>query len=120
MAPVLILKRKWADLILEGTKTIEVRGTSCPSKVNRDVYIYVSGSSQISGFVRITQCEGPVDVARFRSTEHLHLLNRDSAFLQGMPLPYKRTYLWHLSDATLIEPFPFQPPRGAIVWTKFI
>ena len=116
---VLILQLEWANLILEGTKTVEVRGTACTSKVGRVVYITRSGESEIVGSVKITKCEGPVDLTRFRNAEHLHLVNRDHKFIHGKDLPYKHTYLWHLSDAMYIEPFHFKRPRGAIVWAKY-
>ncbi len=50
----LIIKPKWADLILSGDKTIEIRGSR--TKIRGEIGIIKSGSKKVFGTVELMDC----------------------------------------------------------------
>ena len=50
---VLIIKPEWLALILEGIKTLEIRGTAT-TKVGQIIYLAASGDAQLVASCRVT------------------------------------------------------------------
>lgn len=112
----LIILKRHGERILNGEKTVEVRGTPA-----REGWIWLTFSGpvhDIRGRVYLTHCDGPIDFKRFEETRGLHLVQAGQA-INGSPsdqsLPYKETYLWHLKDAQW-ESRPHTRKRGQVVW----
>lgn len=109
----LIVKPKWARLIVSGKKTMEIRGHRT-SKYYEPFYILESGTNMAIG---IAECCGYVSVFDAEMWEHYkgcHLVT-DKAFSD---LPYKKVFGWQIQNAMPIEPFRYKHPHGAVIWVK--
>ena len=118
---VLIVKKTFADLLVDGKKTGEVRSR----RTMKRGLVYVSasgkgGAETVIGLVHIVDCEGPVSVERYKELAGVHLVTPGSGF--GPPdggLPYKRTYVWHVSGAQRLDhPLPC-PRKHCVTWATF-
>ena len=104
---ILVLRREWLQMILDGDKTMEVR--SMPLKAG--VYFLgcngiIHGSCMLGDAVRI-------DTRRhWRSLFHHHRVS-------GYSLPYKRTFGLPVSDVRRARAVRYLHPRGAIGLVKF-
>lgn len=111
-AAILLLKPEWRDLILDGRKTWEIRGSRCNKPSGTDVFLGNKG--KVFGKATFVGCEGPLTVARYAEGQTKHLVQHE----EGAPLPYKdNTYAWALSDPVRFDrPVPFHHKKGAIIW----
>ena len=70
---ILIIQQPWIDLILNGYKTLEIRGKQCVNKVGQRIYLALSGGGGILlGSVEFIACHGPLSRAEWaaRGEEH--------------------------------------------------
>lgn len=106
----LVIKGKWLDLILNGRKTWEIRGTS--THVRRVVRLAQSGTGHLVGEARVTNC---FCIDREDLPNHT-----DKHCIQDVSIvTYRRIYAWVLQDAMRYpEPTPYKHPRGAITWVR--
>tara|TARA_B110000008_G_scaffold273776_1_gene308568 strand:+ start:297 stop:698 length:402 start_codon:yes stop_codon:yes gene_type:complete len=113
-ASILIVKEKYADMLLSGYKTMEIRGMSCKKKVGETVYIAKSGTQQIFGCVIFQGCYGPLSDEDIINYQDLHRVYET-------PINwYKKTYGWSFSCPIVFEnSIPYKKKRGAIVWVKY-
>jgi hypothetical protein len=114
--PVLVVQKPWICKLLDGEKTLELRGTVCRKPANTIVYLSESGTGAISGCARFVGCNGPLDretlVARFGE----HRVTPD--VLDA--INYKRVYGWNFVDAARATvPIPYAVKPGSIVWRKY-
>ena len=100
--PVLIVRKKWADLILDGAKSVEIRGRPCHKRGR--VYLSASGPGggpEAVGHVQLDSCVELRDRAEFERLAPLHLLTGDvggsGPAAVASALPYARTYAYRLS-----------------------
>tara|TARA_B100000945_G_C20327484_1_gene570717 strand:+ start:197 stop:559 length:363 start_codon:yes stop_codon:yes gene_type:complete len=108
---ILIIKPYWANLILNGEKTMEIRSCSCKNKVNKRIYISKSGTQQIFGSVFLKSCIGPLSSDEFHAHKDLHRVETTM---------YKKNYGWIFSDVTVFDnPIPYKHKKGAIIWLKY-
>ena len=100
---ILVLKDRWLHMILNGEKTMEIRG--CRLRPGR----YLLGSSGlIRGEVLL---HPPLQI----KTEGDWASLRPLHCVLGRKLPYKKTWGIPVSDATNFpEPVPYNHPRGAV------
>ena len=108
----LLVKQQWADTILSGGKTWEVRG--CRTTVRGRIHLAQSGTGTLVGEVRITDCI-PVTRATLarRAKEH-----RITSVL-GVVAKYRRIYAWVLADAVRYSsPIAYRHPLGAVSWVR--
>ena len=57
---ILIIQQPWIDLILDGRKTLEIRGRPCKKERER-IYLALSGGGGIvTGSVDYVRCHGPL------------------------------------------------------------
>lgn len=120
--PVIILLPQWAELILDGTKTAEVRGQNTHKRGT--VLISRSGEKSIVGSVDIVECEGPVTKERFEELREMHRvegsIQTTTAHAEDHEMPYKKTFIYHLKNPIRFEtPIPFERKSGPVTWARY-
>ena len=111
-ASILIIQRPWIDLILDGYKTIEVRGGVCNKKKGERIYLALSGAGGlILGSAVFVACHGPFTSAEWEARGDQHCV-------AGEALPYGgRTHGWELQKPERFkEPVPYAVKAGCVVW----
>ena len=107
----LVIKPNWADLILDGVKTWEIRGSA--TKHRGPVYIIKSGSGEIFGAARLVECR-PFTIDDYHECGYFHQLNNISLFTR-----YNQPWAWVFEDAVRFkEPLSYQHPQGAVIWVN--
>ena len=119
----LVLRAEWAEKILSGSKTMELRGTSTSKRCH--VAIAVAGTGQLVGQVRIADsvllaCRNPKtkmleDIPPYglEATQDMHLVE-DPAVLN-----YKKVYGWRLEDVQAYDPpRDYRHTRGCVGWVR--
>ena len=117
IASALILQPHWAELLLTGIKTWELR--SVPTSKRERVAIAVSGTGKLMGEVSIIDCVKvmengvsllPLPLEKF---QHLHCVPDLRMF------PYTTVYVWVVTDPLRYEePKTYTHKQGAIVWVS--
>jgi hypothetical protein len=108
---VLIIKEPWLELILEGKKTWEIRGTR--TKKRGVIHLARSGGgSIILGSALLTDC---ISLSR----EELKK-NKDKHCIPDMRgIDYSTIHAWVLKDVRRYKkPLQYKHARGAIIWVK--
>lgn len=108
----LIIKSPAIDAILDGVKTIEVRG--CSTKIRGRIVLLQSGTQKALGTVEVVGCD-VMTLEEYNNWDYRKLLKRDSVD----QLPYKKTYKWYLKNPIKFETsIPYKHPNGAIIWVN--
>jgi hypothetical protein len=110
---ILIIQEPWIDLILDGRKTLEIRGKPCKKERER-IYLALSGGGGIIlGSVEFVRCHGPLSSDEWASMAQQHCVG-------GGTLPYGRsTYAWEMrSPIKFAEPVQYAHKPGIVVWAK--
>ena len=111
--PLLVVKEPWASMLLDGRKTMEIRGSACRKEEGTVVHIAKSGTSLVYGSVRFVRCVGPLSDSDFEALHPSHLAN-------GEVCSYPKKYGWVFDTPVLWEePVPYTHPQGAIGWVKW-
>ncbi|MEC0091460.1 ASCH domain-containing protein [Paenibacillus macquariensis] len=106
----LIIKPKWADLILSGKKTWEIRDRQ--THILGTIGIIKSGSGLIYGTVDLVDCM-LLTPAMYGLSSEEHRIPSD------VPVTYKQPYAWVLKNPiTYPEPRPYKHPQGAVIWVE--
>ena len=88
----LVVRRPWVDLIVDGVKTWELRGSA--TRIRGAIALIEAGTGTIVGTARLVGVE------------------------EG-DLPYAQTYAWVLRGARrLPSPVPYDHPSGAVIWVR--
>lgn len=109
MERAFVVKEHWGNLILNGSKLWEIRGTG--TQIRGRVGVIFSGSGMIQGSVEITGSSLLLkeDFDMFKKYHHIQ-----GSFEE---LPYKEPHIWYLKDAVRFsEPIPYEHPQGAVIW----
>lgn len=107
----LIVKDKWADLILSGQKTWEIRGSRTHKRGT--IGIIKSGSGKVFGTVELIDCI-PCTVGRFMAYKEKHCIKE-----QKMAFHYNQAWAWVVKNPVIFsEPVPYSHPQGAVIWVK--
>lgn len=107
----LIVKPKWADLILNGEKTIELRGTS--TKIRGKIGIIKSKTGQIFGEVEI------IDSIELTEEMFNKLKDEHKVYCTRAEIPYKKLYGWILKNPTVYEkPKNYTHKQGCVIWVN--
>ena len=110
---ILIVKPKWAELILSGQKTWEIRGSNTNKR--GIIGIAESGTGKVYGEVELIDST-PLDLKGFFIGQKWHKL--DIAWTE-LWTRYKTPYAWELRNAKRYdEPKPYNHPKGAVIWVK--
>jgi len=109
----LIIKSKWADMILSGVKTWEIRGSQTHQRGR--IAIIKSGTGKIYGTVDLVDCvplHGPDDVNLILSSQSKHHVPLGA-------IPYRKPWAWVLQNPIVYpEPVPYNHPQGAVIWVN--
>ncbi|WP_394217627.1 ASCH domain-containing protein [Halobacillus trueperi] len=106
----LLIKEPWIDMILNGEKTWEIRGTN--TKQRGTVGLIKSGTGQVFGTVEIVDSRPLTKADYEKSTNHHGIPEEDCK-----QMPYKQTHAWVLQNPVLYEkPIAYTHPRGAVIW----
>lgn len=106
----LIIRRPWINLLLDGTKSWEIRGAR--TTIRGTIALIQSGSGLIMGTAELINCLAltPDD---YRKAEALHRIPQTD----DCRLPYPRIYAWVLDrPQRLAAPVPYRHPQGAVIW----
>lgn len=107
----LIVKPKWLNLILDGKKDLEIRG-SLTNKRGR-IGLIESGSGEIKGFVDIV-CSYPIDRDLFEANRSRHCIDAEYD-----KLPYQKPCAWVFQNPVRFKkPIKYKHPQGAVIWVK--
>ena len=102
----MVLQLEWLQRILNGEKTVELRGQ--PAK--RGIVWLVRGH-RVYGHAKITRCE-QIGLVEFQKLRGQHRVDVEA-------LPYKRTHaLWLSNVETLPQPVVFVKRWGCIGWAR--
>lgn len=105
----LIVLPYWADEILSGRKTLEIRGRN--TKIRGPVAIIKSGTSKVYGIVNISNSQ-QISEKQYISERPKHLIKN-----QWSELPYNNVYGWSVSSARMFKkPVNIEVKQGCIIW----
>jgi hypothetical protein len=109
----LVVKKKWLDLILAGSKDWEIRG--CSAQRRGWFHFAESGSGgKLVGRARLVDCLN-LSKESFMKNFHRH---RVPSWAQ---VKYKSVYAWVLKEAERFErPFKYDHTQGAVIWVKVL
>ena len=103
----LVVEGEWLNLILQGHKTWEIRGT--PTKKRQVIQLARSGSGLLLGQARITDCLR-IDLDDMAKHNDKHCMCYHT---------YPKIYAWVLKDVKKhAVPKPYKHPHGAINWVN--
>jgi hypothetical protein len=103
-----IVRQPWADLILDGLKTWEIRGNNC--KIRGLVGIVCHG--KWIGTVEIIDSI-PLDLEAFLKSMDKHQVRDKNKLF------YKNTYAWVLTNAVRFpEPKSYIHKMGCVIWVN--
>ncbi len=106
----LIIKSPWIDLILQGKKTWEIRGSN--TSIRGRIGLIQSGTGMVYGTVEL------VDSKHLNLDEYQHsaAYHRIEVYHDA---PYERIHAWVLANPVRwAEPVPYVHPRGAVIWVN--
>lgn len=106
----LIIKSPYIELILEGKKKWEIRGSK--TNIRGTIGLIKSGSKKVFGEVDLVDC---IEL-------NLDMYNEYCSELYGKKeekMPYKRTYAWVVKNPKIYDsPKSYVHPMGAIIWVN--
>lgn len=111
MDKALIVKECWGNLILDGKKLWEIRGTR--TGIKGRIGIIFSGTGMIHGSIDIVSSSVLLkeDFVKFKDLHHIQCSFEE--------LPYEKPHIWYLMDAIrFTEPVPYCHPQGAVIWVN--
>lgn len=110
-----IVKRYWANLILSGEKTWEIRGSRC--NIRGTVGILSEG--KVLGTVDIVDClELSLKEYQENSNEHRVAIG-NSSFGDLKSLPYKKTFAWVMKNPVVFKsPKNYIHKKGCVIWVN--
>lgn len=113
-APILVVQAPWIDMILDGEKTLEVRGTACRKLIGERIYLSQSGSGAIMGSVVFLGSAPLSDEAAWNGARPDHRVQDAS------PSYGDATHGWRFCQPQrFAQHVPYRVRPGAIVWRKF-
>lgn len=113
-APILVVQTPWIDLILDGKKTLEVRGRACRKPIGKRIYLSRSGSGAVIGSVVFLGSAPLTDPEAWNAARPDHLVP------QATPSYGAATHGWRLgTPERFAHEVPYRVRCGAIVWRKF-
>lgn len=109
----LIIKKHWADEILSGRKTWELRGSR--TYIRGRIGIIESGSGRVIGTCELIDVIGPLSTADLQRARTKHQVPSERL----RQIRYKRTYAWVLRTARrYTRPRRYEHPQGAVIWVN--
>ena len=112
-APILVVKDPWITMLVEGTKTMEIRGFRCKKQKGERVHFSKSGTGTIIGSARF------VESVYFESEEEMRAEEGKHCVPSTSKVPYKKIHGWVFADAKKMHPIKYNVKRGSVVWRKY-
>lgn len=129
----LCVKAPWSDLILNGVKTWEIRGSR--TNIRGTIGIIQSGTGLVMGSADLIDCIGPLTPEQMNANFNNHrvygqfvvrehpssaiIFAQDCVANNETPMPYKNSFAWVLTKAKLFtKPVPYKHPMGAVIWVR--
>ena len=110
----LIIRSPWIDLILDGSKTWEMR--SRPTSIRGRIALIKAGSGLIFGMANLTDCLPTLKLDIMQSTHTFHRIPDER---MAAAIDNKWTTPWVLKDVVKFgTPRPYVHPSGAVVWVE--
>ena len=110
----LIIKKKWLDLILNGKKTLEIRGNDTKKKGEK-IYLLESNTHRVKAEC-IIESTYPISRSDWSEKREHHCVGISYSELKKR---YKHPYAWVLSMVEPIEDvWYYDHPKGAVIWVK--
>jgi hypothetical protein len=107
----LLIRRPWVDMILDGKKSWEIRGSR--TAIRGVIGLIPSGSGTIAGVCEIVDCIGPLTANALRKNAVNAGMRPSEARLGG----YRNTFAWVLAKPRYLKkPVPYKHPSGAVIW----
>jgi ASCH domain len=111
----LLIRRPWCDLIVDGHKSWELRGSR--TNVRGTVGIIQSGTGHIVGTADVVGCTPVLTSGDLIQAVKLHCV--PAAMFNDNQTPYPRTYAWILLNQKRFEqPIPYTHKPGAVIWVN--
>lgn len=108
----LIVKSKWADLILNGYKAMELRGSN--TRIRGTIGIIKSGSKMVYGTVDLIDC-----VSIRTEQEYIKYTDKHKVTYNFKNIPYKNLYGWVFENFKKYDkPIPYKHKQGCVVWVN--
>lgn len=108
----LIVKEKWLNMILDGYKSLEIRGGRTHKR--GIIGLIQSGTGEVKGIASLTNCR-ELNKKDFEQLQGFHQI-KDREWEE---LPYKKVYGWKLEEHRRLKtPVKYNHPRGAVIWVK--
>ena len=109
----LLIRHPWIDMILDGQKTWEIRGSR--TSITGRIGLVASGSGIVLGVCALVDCIGPPTAEEFRKNAKKAGMRPSEATLGY----YRHTYAWVMAKPRkLRQPVPYEHPPGAIIWVR--
>ena len=111
-ASILIIQQPWIGLLLDGYKTLEIRGQKCKKAPGEKVYLALSGGGgTILGSRTFVASHGPLSRAEYAGRSDGHCV-------AGGQLPYgPSTYAWEFkAPRRFRQAVPYVHRHGCVVW----
>ena len=109
----LLVRRPWIDMLLDGDKTWEMRGSR--TFVRGRVGLIASRTGTVVGVCDLVDCIGPLTANQFRKNAKKAGMRPSEAELGW----YRQTYAWVMAKPRrLKEPVPYEHPSGAVIWVR--
>ena len=107
----LLIRSPWIDLILDGKKTWEIRGSR--THIKGQIGLIASRSGTVVGVCDLVKCVGPLTATEFRKSAKKAGHRRSEAKLGY----YRQTFAWVVKNARrLARPVEYRHPSGAVIW----
>ena len=107
----LIIKPHWGNLILDGQKYLELRGSN--TNIRGTVALIFSGTNRIWGTVDIEGSK-QLSTENFEKFKKYHRVECSRG-----DISYSKLWGWLLSNPhRLKEPIDFQPKKGCVIWVN--
>lgn len=108
----LIVRNPWATLLLDGSKTWELRGSSTAHRGRTGLIL--SGSKQVLGEADLVRVVGPLDTEELVTYAARHLVAEET-IRKG--LTYRKVFAWEFENPKPYPvPKPYRHPHGAVIW----
>jgi hypothetical protein len=110
----LLIREPWVDLILDGRKTWELRGSR--TSIRGRIALIKAGFGMIVGTCELVDAVGPLTKAELLRNKALHAVPTE--LIVGSRR-YAETYAWVLrKPRRLATPIRYAHPPGAVIWAR--
>ena len=108
----LLIRRPCIDMILDGEKTWEIRGSR--TFVRGQIGLIASRTGTVVGVCDLVDCIGPLTAEEFRKNANKAGMRPSEATLGY----YRQTYAWVMAKPRRLKPVPYDHPPGAVIWVR--